>query len=139
MQSRGIPDFFNVLMADYCRQFGGGQGPGAEAKMLYRSDDGRHLAIVGNYPEGLDGQAPTQATEHFEAFYVVKGTGMRTRADGSVHHMVPGDFVILPPDLHGAYRYEPGFLVVCVFWSATDRPLPQYLTHCVNAPGEIVQ
>src|ERR1700712_2269272 len=90
-------DFFNVFTAVYepmeNEYF---RGSGAGAKILYQSQDRRHLAVATQYPNGVKFRYGGTVS-YKEVFYVVRGQGRRTYADGTSVEMTAGDLIYVEP------------------------------------------
>lgn len=128
------PDFFNVFAAQYepmaAEYF---RGSGAEARILYESSDGRHLAVASRYPQGVRFRYGG-AVEYHEVFYVVRGHGQRRYPDGTSLDMHAGDMIYVHPGVEIDYLYEPGFVDVAFFWWEA-KPLPAELTAGIARRG----
>jgi mannose-6-phosphate isomerase-like protein (cupin superfamily) len=131
-----VEDNFNVFTANYkvmtANMF---DGLNAGARILHLSDDGCHMTVASRYPKGVDGSLaePYGADmDYYESFYIVKGTGRRIFADGTVVEMKEGDLIFVQPGIPVTYMYDPGFVDVAFFWS--DKPLPKFLTGNVPYP-----
>jgi hypothetical protein len=111
------PDFFNVYTALYePMNVSFFAGSGAEAKILYQSSDGCHLAVASRYPNGVRFRYGG-AVDYREVFYIVRGCGSRTLPDGTSVAMSEGDLIYVRPGVEIDYVYEPGFADVAFFWS----------------------
>jgi len=134
-EAPGEPDFFNVLSAQYkpmdTEYFH--ESGAAEARVLYQSADRRHLTIASRYPNGVSFRYGG-TVDHKEAFYVVRGQGRRTFADGTSVEMVEGDLIYVRPGIDIDYVYGPGFLDVAFFWS-DGKPLSASLTGGIARRG----
>jgi hypothetical protein len=127
-------DFFNVFTALYePMNVSFFAGSGAEAKILYQSSDGRHLAVASRYPNGVRFRYGG-TVDYQEVFYIVRGRGSRTLPDGRSLSMSEGDLIRVRPGVEIDYVYEPGFADVAFFWS-DSRPLSPSLTDGVICRG----
>jgi mannose-6-phosphate isomerase-like protein (cupin superfamily) len=126
-------DFFNVFTATYepmeNEYF---RGSGAGAKILYRSQDGRHLAVATQYPNGVRFRYGGTVS-YKEVFYVVRGHGHRTFPDGTSVEMIAGDVIYVKPGIEIDYVYDPGFMDVAFFWSDSG-PLDPFLAGTLAKP-----
>jgi mannose-6-phosphate isomerase-like protein (cupin superfamily) len=111
------PDFFNVLTARYePLEVDIFRGSGAEARILFESVDGRHLVVASRYPHGV--RFRYGGSVHYrEAFFVVRGSGTRSFANGSSVAMTEGDLIYVRAGVEIDYAYCPGFIDVAFFWS----------------------
>jgi mannose-6-phosphate isomerase-like protein (cupin superfamily) len=128
------PDFFNVFTALYePMTVSFFAGSGAEARILYRSSDGRHLAVASRYPDGVRFRYGG-TVDYQEVFYIVRGRGSRTLPDQNPLAMSEGDLIYVRPGVEIDYVYEPGFADVAFFWS-DSKPLSPTLTEGLTRHG----
>jgi hypothetical protein len=127
------------------------QGAPAHIEVIHRADDGRHGTLYSDHPEGARFRQPPSGVggdllrhrrtivasdgasvasvgdpQACEAFYVVRGTGMRSFDDAETAPMRPGQRV--------HYAYDPGFTIGVVSWAPAPATLPSELDGLLGTP-----
>lgn len=125
-------DYFNVFEAQYeLLQSDYFAGSAAEGRVLFESEDRRHLVVATRYPQGVEFRYGGRV-DYQEAFYIVKGSGSRVFQDGTSIAIREGDLIYVRPAVEIDYVYHPGLIDVAFFWSDSgplDPALAQGVRH----------
>ena len=90
---------------------------------IYKSENGRRLALYGLLPDGADFDDPVSPTR--ETFFITQGTIEITPKGGDTMTWTAGDLVYWPYEVEQHNLYGRGMGCICYFWS--DDPLADYL------------